>query len=138
MTDPAEMAKLAARLNRDATCLEAWAKGIGPHPDTVRGVSAVTAERIRKAAAMLDQLASTKWTPDAESQRMRAILDNTPVASTMSAEEVREKIQRELYECLCWWGTLPEPQGDVPERYHKWDDLGEIADRLIRAMSLTK
>lgn len=37
MTDPAELAKLAARLNRDATCLEAWAKGIGPHPDTVRG-----------------------------------------------------------------------------------------------------
>lgn len=46
-------------------------------------------------------------------------------------EKLREELRRELYECLCWWGTLPEPEGDVPERYHRWSDLGEIADRIL-------
>jgi hypothetical protein len=48
----------------------------------------------------------------------------------MSDESVRA-VQRELYECLTYWGTLPEPEGDVPERYNKWEDLGEIAERLL-------
>lgn len=47
----------------------------------------------------------------------------------------REVVRKALYEALQYYGTLPEPEGDVPERYHKWDYLGEIADRLITAMS---
>ena len=53
----------------------------------------------------------------------------------MSADDnLRDALQKELYDSLCWFGTLPEPQGDVPERYHKWDDLGEVADRLIKVI----
>jgi len=43
----------------------------------------------------------------------------------------REEIRQALYDGLCRVGTLPEPQGDVPMRYHRWDDLGELADRII-------
>lgn len=43
---------------------------------------------------------------------------------------IAETIREELYECLKWFGDLPEPEGDVPERYHRWDDLGEISERI--------
>ena len=46
----------------------------------------------------------------------------------------RETIRTALYEGLEWFGTLPEPEGDVPSRYHRWDDLGELADRIIIAL----
>lgn len=46
----------------------------------------------------------------------------------------RETMQQALYDALCHWGTLPEPEGDVPERYHRWEDLGGIADKLIAAV----
>ncbi len=46
----------------------------------------------------------------------------------------REVIRAALYDGLSWFGTLPEPEGDVPERYHRWDDLGEFADRILAAL----
>jgi hypothetical protein len=47
----------------------------------------------------------------------------------------REAIRTVLYKGLEWFGTLPEPEGDVPSRYHRWDDLGEIADRILAALA---
>ena len=52
---------------------------------------------------------------------------------TVTDEMVRAG-QNELYECLTYYGTLPEPQGDYPPRYRRWDDLGEIAERIYLAM----
>ena len=49
-------------------------------------------------------------------------------------EALVEVVRNELYEGLSWFGTLPEPEGDVPERYHRWNDLGEFAERIIAAM----
>lgn len=41
-----------------------------------------------------------------------------------------EAIRAELYDSMCWFGGFPEPGGDVPERYHRWDDLTEMAQRI--------
>lgn len=53
------------------------------------------------------------------------------------AENEREAVRKALYEGLSWFGTLPEPEGDVPERYHRWGDLGELADRILTALRST-
>jgi len=45
-----------------------------------------------------------------------------------------EVILAELYDSLRWFGSFPEPQGDVPERYHRWDDLVEMAERIDAAL----
>jgi len=59
-----------------------------------------------------------------------AALSTSPLTGAL-----REKTRIALYEGLGWFGTLPEPEGDVPERYHRWDDLGEFADRILAALS---
>lgn len=65
----------------------------------------------------------------------QAMADALAALRTQKNEVVeREVIRNALYEGLCWFGTLPEPQGDVPERYHRWDDLGEFADRIAAAI----
>lgn len=48
--------ELEQRLERDATCMEAWANGLGPYPATVRGVSKKQSERARQAAATIAAL----------------------------------------------------------------------------------
>src|SRR3546814_14330214 len=58
-----------------------------------------------------------------------ALMNTTPHST-----EVREIVRMAIYEGLGWFGALPEPQGDVPERYHRWDDLGELADRILAAL----
>src|SRR3546814_15891092 len=58
-----------------------------------------------------------------------ALMNTTPHST-----EVREIVRMAIYEGLGWFGTLPEPQGDVPERYHRWDDLGELSDRILAAL----
>lgn len=62
-----------------------------------------------------------------------ALSDTSPLANDTGA--LKEKIRTALYEGLEWFGTLPEPEGDVPEHYHRWDDLGELADRIAAALS---
>lgn len=60
---------------------------------------------------------------------------NTRATPPSPAGLARQQVQQALYDGLCWFGTLPEPQGDVPERYHRWDDLGELADRILTALT---
>lgn len=63
-------------------------------------------------------------------------MSNNRTRPTIAAipQDGREAIRTALYKGLEWFGTLPEPEGDVPERYHRWDDLGELADRILAAL----
>jgi len=85
----------------------------------------------------------------AAAQMIRDATDKLPDAETLyrfeqsgtlpsTGDAVREALRKTLYEGLCWFGTLPEPEGDVPERYHRWDDLCELADRLLAALNPTQ
>lgn len=78
---PRDVEAMAERLLRDATCMTAWANGVGPYPETVRGVSAKHAERAKAAAAMLRS-------QQAEIERLREALeriDNATMSQFASA-----------------------------------------------------
>lgn len=56
---------------------------------------------------------------------------NAPGAPVQATDRRRDAVRQAIYDGLRYVGTLPEPDGDVPALYQGWDDLGDLADRII-------